>query len=270
MKTHFTNILSTQFGRFASYSFPKVLQNFINNSYVNLLNLDMSEFEDASSFKSLNALFTRSLKAPREIKCKENDFISPSDSLISTQDRIYDGVALQIKGFSYKIDELLGENFSAKQKDALQNGTFINLYLSPKDYHRFHAPLDMKVLKAVHISQKLYPVNFTYLNKIESLFCKNERVILECESLKGLRFYLIFVGALNVGKIIFNFDKNISTNASFGTQKVYEYENLEFKQADELGRFEMGSTIVILFESKDIKLAKRLEKVRFGDIIANF
>ncbi len=265
MKTHITNIISKTFGNFASFKFPSFMQSFINKSYIKLLKLDMSEFEDAKTYENLNALFTRSLKKEREIQGEQNDFISPCDGLISEQGDIKDGAALQIKGFSYKVEELL--NLHVKKIDKLLNGKFINFYLSPKDYHRFHAPLDMKVLKAVHISQKLYPVNFTYLRKIQSLFCQNERVILVCES-RGERFYLVFVGALNVGKIVFNFDKNISTNAKYAEQKVYEYENLKLKKGDEIGRFEMGSTIVALFENSNLKLIRKNEKVRFGEVVA--
>ncbi len=265
MKTHITNTISKLFGRFASYEFPSFLQTLINKGYVNLLGLDMSEFEQPSSYKSLNAFFTRSLLKPREF-CKDKyTFISPSDSLISAQGHIVDGLALQIKGFTYSVKELLDLQ---RVDGGVDGGIFMNFYLSPKDYHRYHAPLDLKVLKAKHISKKLYPVNFTYLKKVEGLFCQNERVILECENELYGKFYLVFVGALNVGKMEFNFDKNICTNAQFGAKKTYKYENVEFKKGDELGYFKMGSTIVAIFENKNIKLLRKNEKVKFGDSIA--
>ncbi len=266
MKTHITNIISRQFGRFASHKFPAFIQGFINQGYVSILGLDMGEFDEPKSYSSLNALFTRALKRKREIDGESGKFISPCDALISEQGEIENGTALQIKGFSYKVSELLTPH--VKKSDKLLSGCFINFYLSPKDYHRFHSPVDMRVLKAIHVSQKLYPVNFTYLKKVDELFCKNERVILECEDKDSKIFYLVFVGALNVGKIVFTFDDNISTNASYDSEKVYKYENLSFKKGDELGRFEMGSTIVVLFEDENVELLKGNEKVRFGEAVA--
>lgn len=267
MKRHITNIISALFGKFASYKFSPFLQKIINNGYVFFLRLDMSEFQEAGSYESLNALFTRELKVKRDVQVGE--FVSPCDGLISEQGKIESGQAFQIKGFSYSVKEIIGEYIKKDDREALKSGSFINLYLSPKDYHRFHAPCDMRVLRAIQIPGKLYPVNFKYLNKVPSLFCKNERVILVCQNSKNERFYLIFVGALNVGKISFIFDERIDTNAQVGIERFYDYKNLTLNKGDEIGRFEMGSTIVALFEKDDIKLTKGLQKVRFGEVIAN-
>ncbi len=267
MKRHITNIISQYFGKLASHEFAPFVQRLINFSYVKLMGLDMGECADPKSFKSLNALFTRSLQIKRALDMDERVFISPCDALISEQGRIEDFKAFAIKGMMYNVDELLGSFFSDKDKQKLESGSFLNLYLSPSDYHRYHAPCDMKVLHAVQISGKLYPVNFKYLNKVPKLFCENERVILECFSETFGLFYLVFVGALNVGKMAFNFDKRIQTNAKIGEDKSYKYENLTLKKGDELGRFEMGSTIVVLFENEKVGFEKSLEKVRFGEKI---
>ncbi len=254
MKKHFTNIASQYFGKFASKKFPKPVQEFINKSYVNLMGLDMSEFEEASSFDSLNALFTRALKTPRVLS--EASLISPSDSYISECGEIKKDIALQIKGFCYSVDELL--------KEELNGGSFINLYLSPKDYHRYHAPCDMQILSALYVPGLLYPVNFTYLKKVPELFCKNERVILKCKSEVYGLFYMVFVGALNVGKMVFGFDANIQTNANAHQDMKYDYQDLYVKKGDELGYFMMGSTIVMLFEN-DLGFSKKDVHVKFGD-----
>ncbi|PID48325.1 MAG: phosphatidylserine decarboxylase [Proteobacteria bacterium] len=270
VKKHITNLISTLFGKFASYHFPKPIQIFINKTYVFVLKLDLSEFEQASTYPSLNALFTRKLKHKRQINSDENIFISPSDGKISEQGKIHKGQSFQIKGSSYDLKDLLGKHISQEELLSLENGSFINIYLSPRDYHRFHTPCDMKVLKSIHIPGKLYPVNFTYLNKIPSLFCENERVILVCQTQKNQKFYLIFVGALNVGKIVFNFDERIQTNAKAGLETLYEYNDLELKKGDELGCFQMGSTIVILFEDENIQPIQDLENVRFSDVLVAY
>lgn len=267
MNRAITNIISRLFGKFASHEFPDFIQHIINKSYVYFLKLDMSEYSSAKEYKSLNALFTRALKTPRTIMGESGDFVSPCDGLISEYGEISQGKAFQIKGYSYDVKKLLGEYVNKDDRERLISGNFINFYLSPRDYHRFHAPIDMRVARAIHISGKLYPVNFKYLNKIPSLFCENERVILVCENSEYGRFYLVFVGALNVGKIRFIFDDNISTNAKIGSEKFYDYDDLHLKKGDEIGRFEMGSTIVVIFESPDIRFKKSNEKVKFGEII---
>jgi transcription antitermination factor NusG len=89
----------------------------------------------------------------------------------------------------------------------------MNFYLSPKDYHRYHAPCDFKLLKLIHVPGKLYPVNLKYLKKEFELFVQNERVILECER-DGKIFYMVFVGALNVGQMVFEFENRVETNTN--------------------------------------------------------
>ncbi len=160
-KVFLTNVLSNIFGKFASFPFPAPIQSFINNSYVKLLDLDMNEFKKPSEYRTLNALFTRELIAKRYIDTSSQSFISPSDSLITECGDIDKNTVFQIKGMPYCIDELLID-FSIAKK--LYNGKYINFYLSPKDYHRYHMPHNLFIKKAIHIPGKLYPVNFWYLN----------------------------------------------------------------------------------------------------------
>lgn len=264
-----SSVASRLFGRFASTKFPSFLQNLINKSYVLFMGVDMREYAPATSFKSLNALFTRALTHSRELAGKKGDFISPCDALISACGKIVQDRAMQIKGFEYRVGELLGSYISKAHKEKLLNGDFINFYLSPKDYHRYHVPLDLRVAKAVHIPGKLYPVNFTWLVKIPELFCENERVILECYTKEEKLFYIVCVGALNVGKMRFTFDERITTNARSSMEQPYMYEQLWLKKGNELGRFEMGSTIVMLFERDMIELScHRGDTIRFGELIA--
>lgn len=260
-----TSILSRIFGTFANKKFALSLQVFINKTYTKLMKVDLSEFEEASHYPTLNKLFTRSLKKPRTLEDNSASFISPCDSFISACGDIKDNLALQIKGFSYDVRGLLGDFITKKEKDKLDGGAFINFYLSPKDYHRYHVPIDMRISKAVHIPGKLYPVNFKWLKKIHGLFVENERVILECYTTDEKLFYMVFVGALNVGKMCFTFDSTIQTNAKGDLQQCYMYTNLILSKGAELGHFEMGSTIVMLFEKESIKLqAKEISSIRFG------
>jgi phosphatidylserine decarboxylase len=269
MKRHLTSVVSRAFGVFAATRFPKPVQRVINGGYVKLFKLDMGEFSSPKSYPSLKDLFIRALVRPRYLEGDKGCYISPCDALVSACGRIDQGMALQIKGMAYSVGKLLGEYLPKRHAMALEGGEFFNLYLSPRDYHRYHAPCHMKILEAHHISGKLYPVNIPWLKKQPQLFCENERVILVCEDTFGDRFYMVFVGALNVGKMAFVFDERIKTNAKGASHTFYTYSALWMEKGAELGWFEMGSTIVLLFENSGLQLGKfEGQSVRFGELLA--
>jgi len=170
----------------------------------------------------------------------------------------------------YNIYDLLGEAIDDANKARLIDGDFVNFYLSPKDYHRYHIPCDLSVKKAVHIPGKLYPVNMRYLNKQPNLFVENERVVLECVNSEGKLFYMVLVGALNVGVMQVAFEPAIQTNASSTEISVYSYEEgIPLSKNDDFGCFEMGSTIVLITEPDMLDLAVEPgEKVAYAQTIA--
>jgi len=268
-KSTVTNIISKIFGKFASYRFIFPLQYIINYVYVKSMKVDLSEFDTLKNYKSLNELFTRKLKKCRNIPHDKKTIISPCDGLITECGEIFISRTIQIKGFYYKADELLTPYADKEKIKKIYNGSFINFYLSPKDYHRYHTPIDIQVLKAIHIPGLLYPVNLKYLNKVFNLFIKNERVVLECKTKEEKILYMVFVGALNVGKIKFNFDKRIQTNIKKDDITTYQYADTFLKKGEELGRFEMGSTIVMFFEKDMVELTKsRMTQVKFSETVA--
>lgn len=264
---HITSAISQVFGKFASKAFTPSVQKFINRGYVKLMGLNMSEFEPAENYETLNKLFTRHLREPREFNQDEKVMISPCDALISECGKVHDFDAFQIKGMKYKVDDLLGEHIDSKNKHKVKNGRFVNYYLSPSDYHRYHIPVDCRITKAVHIPGKLYPVNFTYLNKQTDLFIENERVVVECYTKDDKLFYMVLVGALNVGKMEVSFEPNICTNSDIRESVAYEYDDLNMKKGDDFGCFQMGSTIVIIAQEMDF-LVKSGEKVSFAQDVA--
>ncbi|WP_455756129.1 phosphatidylserine decarboxylase [Sulfurimonas sp.] len=269
MSRHVTSLISQNFGKFASKEFPRWFQKIVNSSYVGLMGLDMSEFNSPSTYKSLNALFTRKLREDRTYSLDANDFISPCDSLISECGSLESEYALQIKGMRYKSDDLIGSEFTQDEKSIVHNGEFINFYLSPKDYHRYHMPTNLKVLKAVHIPGKFYPVNMPSLKSRLNLFIENERVVLHCETTSGKKFFMVLVSALNVGVMQVSFESKIQTNASALTPQAYEFENLFMNKGDDFGCFEMGSTIVILAENGMLELdVSAGDNVKYAQTIA--
>lgn len=152
------------------------------------------------------------------------------------------------------------------------NLSYANIYLSPRDYHHYHAPCDLSVLQALYIPADLYSVAKKFLLKIPNLYAKNERVILKCKMRNGGILWMVFVGALNVGKMRFDFDARIQTNACASrAEALYEYENLDFKKGDHLGNFELGSTIVLVAQSEFLKFETPADmSVKFGQKIAEF
>ncbi len=268
-KRHITSAISQGFGKFANKEFPNWFQKIVNSSYVGLMGLDMSEFHSSSSYKSLNALFTRKLKEDRKYSLNAEDFISPCDSFISECGELTEDYALQIKGMRYKSDDFIGDNFTQEEKNIVHNGTFLNFYLSPKDYHRYHIPTNLKVLKAVHIPGKFYPVNMPSLKKRLNLFIENERVVIHCETTSGKRFFMVLVSALNVGVMQVSFEPLIQTNALATTPQPYTFDNLNLDKGDDFGCFEMGSTIIVLAEKDMFKLrVKAGDNVRYGQTVA--
>jgi len=264
---HITNQISRVFGKFAKKPFPKPIQKLINKTYVKCMGLDMTEFKNPNDYDSLNALFTRALEQPRDIDTKEDNFISPADSLISQCGTLQNDTLMQIKGMEYNVDELLTYHCSSNINKVL-DGEYMNFYLSPKDYHRYHAPSDCQITKLIHVPGKLYPVNFKYLKKELGLFVQNERVIVEC--LKDDKvFYMVFVGALNVGQMVFDFEPRVETNTKPDDIVVYEYEDLHIKKGECMGYFKMGSTVVMIWEKNFVNLDNLTkQKVSYGRIIS--
>ena len=264
-----TNLVSRIFGAFASYPFPKPIQKFINRSYVKIFDIDMSEFRSPDEYESLNQLFTRSLQHPRRVPSSKQKFISPVDGTITQVGKVYRGLALQIKGIDYSIQKLLGDKIDKTALGRLENGDYINFYLSPRDYHHYHMPYDAKIKRLFYFPGKLYPVNMQYLQSKLNLFVENERVVIECETENRKLFYIVLIGALNVGKMVVNFDSRIETNTSAGANQSHIYQNLRIQKGEDLGYFKMGSTVVVIAERGLLRpVIQPFEKVKFGAVVA--
>jgi len=267
MKKHYSSVLSSGFGVFASKAFPKPIQKIVNHGYVKLMGLDMSDFQDPSSYPTLNKLFTRAFVEAKEISQDSSVMISPVDALVTDFGEIIDGKAYQIKGMEYDLAELFGEHHQEASK-AVDGGQFVNLYLSPKDYHRYHTPNTLTIKSLTHIPGKLYPVNFPLLRNKKNLFIENERAIIECQDTKGRTFVMVLVGALNVGKMIITFEDAIKTNSNIRNPQHYQYKNLTLEKGELFGWFEMGSTILLFSEKNaftpDLEIN---QKVKFSEKI---
>jgi len=267
MKKHYSSLISSGFGAFASKVFPTPIQKVVNHGYVKLMGLDMTEFKDPSSYPTLNQLFTRAFTEPKTITDDESVMISPVDALVTDFGSIVDGKAYQIKGMEYDLTELFGEHHQDAAK-AVEGGEFVNLYLSPKDYHRYHTPDRLTIKSLTHIPGKLYPVNFPLLRNKKDLFIENERVIVECRDKKDRTFVMVLVGALNVGKMIVTFESNIKTNSDIREPQHYSYENVTLEKGELFGWFEMGSTILLFSQKGSFTSNVAInQKVKFSEPI---
>ncbi len=252
----FSNIIT----KLARTPFPKFIQCLINKTYANIYKIDMSEFEieDPCDYKTLNDFFTRQ-KKDMEFYEEDDVVVSPSDSEIVADGDIENGYVYQIKGKKYKLSELI------PYETHLNGGYFINLYLSPRDYHRFHAPIDMRIVKATYIPGTLKSVNPKVLEK-ELVFPKNKRVVLKCKDSKDRYFYFVAVGAMIIGKIIMNFDERL--HRDYDEITTFEYKKvISLKKGDEIGRFEFGSSVLLFFGEEHFKYLNQKDYVEVGDIL---
>ena len=255
-----SRLLSQIIVKIAKTPFPKPIQCFINKLYVKIYKIDMNEYlpEDPCEYKTLNDLFIRQKKYI-EFYEDEEIVVSPSDSEIIADGEIENNTVYQIKGKTYSLKELI------PYETDLDGGYYINLYLSPSDYHRFHVPVDMEIVKAIYIPGALKSVNPKMLEK-ELVFPKNKRIVLECMDSKSRYFYFVAVGAMCVGKIIMSFDERLSED--YNEIKTFEYQTpIVLKKGDELGRFEFGSSILLFFGSEHFKYLNQKEYVEVGDIL---
>lgn len=254
-----TKILSICFGYFANIRFAPALQRFINKVYIKLFNIDLDSFMPLESYKSLNELFTRALKEKRAFSRDKKIFISPSDSKIIESGVVDKNVALQIKGMSYNVNRLLGENLDSSFH-------YINLYLSPQNYHRYHSPCDMFVESIIHYKGSLLPVHTKSLNKNANLFIRNERVVLKARDSFGDLMYFVAVGALNVGQIVFYIEPRLRDSYKGSSFSFFYKQALFVQKGEELGMFKMGSTILLFLSKIDFIYTDR--EILFGSNLA--
>jgi phosphatidylserine decarboxylase len=240
--------------------------------FVGKYGVDMNEAENADigSYKSFNEFFTRPLK-PGVRPLAAADFVCPVDGAISQFGAIDDHHILQAKGHRFTTTELVGGDATLAAQ--FRHGSFANLYLSPKDYHRLHMPCDGRLTRMIYVPGALFSVNPTTARGVPNLFARNERVVCVFESEQHGPFVLVLVGATIVGSMETVWHGAVNPKR---TNKVsewtYEGRDIVLKKGDEMGRFLLGSTIVMLFQQNTIAFNGEWEperKVRLGEVMGN-
>jgi len=199
---------------------------------------------DIASYKSFNEFFTRPLQeGARPLAAA--DFLCPVDGAISQFGPIERDQIFQAKGHSYSTTALVGGDRELAAR--FQDGSFATLYLSPRDYHRIHMPCDGRLTRMIHVPGDLFSVNPTTARGVAGLFARNERVVCVFESAFG-PFVLTLVGATIVGSMATVWHGIVNPPRP-GVLREWRYDDqqIELKQGDEMGRFLLGSTVVMLF-----------------------
>lgn len=209
--------------------------------------VDMSEAAnpDVAGYATFNDFFTRRLRAGvRPIA--QADFVCPVDGAISQFGAIDDHHIVQAKGHRFTTTQLVGGDATLAAE--FRHGSFANLYLSPKDYHRLHMPCDGRLVRMIHVPGALFSVNPVTARGVPNLFARNERVVCVFDSAQHGRFVMVLVGATIVGSMATVWHGVV--NAKRGraiSEWRYDDQNIVLKQGEEMGRFLLGSTIVMLF-----------------------
>lgn len=240
--------LSRVAGRVAELRLPVSLRAGACRVFGRAVGVDFSEVRDPlPSFESLQAFFTRALReGARPIDPAVEALVAPCDGRWGAAGVIASGTLLQVKGRPYSLAALLGD---AADAAAFEGGRYATFYLSPRDYHRFHAPCAVRVASARHLPGTLFPVNRLGLEGVEGLFAQNERLcaFFEIEPPGHGALCVVAVGATMVGKVRVCFDE-LTTNArgALRTDRSYGAAGARYARGEEWGRFEFGSTLVLL------------------------
>ena len=199
---------------------------------------------DISSYPTFNEFFTRPLRAGARPLAKA-PFICPVDGAISQFGAIAADQVLQAKGHGYSTTALVGGD--AQLAAQFQNGSFATLYLSPRDYHRIHMPCDGELRRMIYVPGDLFSVNPTTARGVPGLFARNERVVCVFDSAKG-PFVLTLVGATIVGSMATVWHGVVNPPRSAEVREWhYPQGKVSLRQGEEMGRFLLGSTVVMLF-----------------------
>ncbi len=215
------------------------------------VNMEEALNPDITSYASFNEFFTRPLRAGVRPLAKA-DFVCPVDGTISQIGAIDDHQIFQAKGHKFSTAALVGGD--ATLAAHFQHGSFANLYLSPKDYHRLHMPCDGRLTRMIYVPGDLFSVNPTTARGIPNLFARNERVVCVFESAQHGPFVLVLVGATIVGSMATVWHGVVNPErAGKVVEWRYDDKQIVLKKGEEMGRFLLGSTIVMLFKKDTIK-----------------
>ncbi len=264
-----TALLSRIFGYITRINFPQFLLKRIIPWYSKKFSVISEDYiEPEHGFKNLDEFFTRSLIAgKRKFDKSGKKILSPVDARIDSYGKITGDKLIQAKGIEYTISDLIPSSLASQFID----GSFVTLYLAPGDYHRIHSPSEGKIAAWLYTPGRLFTVQEFMVKGLPGLFSINERLTSFIETRKGI-IAVCKVGAMNVGRITLSYNDLITNKGFFRkkTETVFnKKDQIPVKAGDELGKFHLGSTIVLLVEKKagSLNKIKPGKKIKTGEII---
>ena len=226
--------------------------------------MNEAELEDIKEYIHFNDFFTRSLKAGSR-PLSDSKVVSPVDGEVSQFGSIEESMIVQAKGKKYSVEALLED----KSKNDLYS-SFATIYLSPKDYHRIHMPFDGRLKLMKYIPGNLFSVNQRTVNNIDQVFARNERLICNFNTEYG-EIALVMVGAIFVGSMETSWEGKV-TPPYTKSVKTFDYDSrqIDLFKGEELGRFKMGSTVILLMPKRTTDLNLETGQIlKMGQSLSN-
>ncbi len=257
-------------GTLASRALPGVLRSFAYRAFARAVGANLEETElPLAEYRSLGDFFARKLRdGARTIAPADNAIISPCDGVIAARGDAIDGAMIQAKGRSYRLDELVASSGPGSLAATLSGGAYVTIYLSPKDYHRVHTPVDAELVSYDYVPGTLWPVNAWATNRRDGLLARNERVVIRMKAGALGHVALVMVGAAGVGNIRLAHAPDSATFRGPRERRLIELSGVRVSKGDELGAFRLGSTVVMIFEpGKAALVGETAQPVRFGERI---
>lgn len=248
--------LSKVVGKLCERPLSPGMARAVTNLYIRAYGVDMTEVEHAAEYECFDSFFTRPLRSDARIISRDA-VVSPADGKLVARGPIASSAVITVKRTPYDVGELIGDSEEAAR---LIGGSFAVVYLSPRDYHRVHSPVDGRITLVRGIAGDLFPVNAIGERHVPWLFVKNQRVTICIETDDLGRVFVVLVGAMIVGRV--SVTAVPSNTTPLGTHRIEPA--LPVSRGDEIGMFHLGSTVVLL-AGPGVALDRNTGKVLFGE-----
>jgi phosphatidylserine decarboxylase len=243
---------------------PVPLRGAAYRAFARAVGADLDEAElDVRAYSSFGDLFARRLRPGSRPVCEDLDaVIAPCDGVLAARGTAVDGALVQAKGRNYQLEELVADPVLAAE---LRGGDYATIYLSPRDYHRVHAPIDAHLVSYDYIPGALWPVNPHIAARRDRLLARNERVVITLDAGHFGKIAVVMVGASGVGNIKLEHAQESASWRTAGERRRTEV-GVDVQRGDELGAFRLGSTVVMVFRPGKITLEGEVgQAMRFGE-----